>query len=230
MPSPETPEISLVIPVYNEEENLPILAAEIAAALAGTAHEVIFVDDGSRDGSLEVLRRLRREDRRRRVLHLAQNSGQSAAFDAGFKAARAPVVVTLDADLQNDPADVPRLVAALAGCDMVSGVRTERHDRWSRRVASRIANRVRNAVVHDSVSDVGCSLKVFGGLHRFRPALVELQGGRVVEIAGSHRPRLHGTSKYTIGGRLRRALADMAAVRWMQSRWIDERRVEEIDG
>ncbi|HEX9732429.1 MAG TPA: glycosyltransferase family 2 protein [Thermoanaerobaculia bacterium] len=240
MTTPEAPEISLVIPVYDEAESLPILAAEIAEALAGRDHEVIFVDDGSRDGSLEVLRRLRREDRRRRVLHLERNSGQSAAFDAGFRAARAPIVVTLDADLQNDPADIPRLVAALAGCDMVSGVRVERRDRWSRRVASRIANRVRNAVVHDSVTDVGCSLKayraavvrrlkMFDGLHRFLPALVEMQGGRVEEIPVRHRPRLHGASKYTIGRRLRRSLVDMAAVRWMQSRWIDEGRVEEID-
>lgn len=235
------PEISLVIPVYNEEESLPILAAEIDAALAGRDYEVIFVDDGSRDRSLEVLRRLRAEDRRRRVLHLAKNRGQSAAFDAGFRAVRASVVVTLDADLQNDPADIPRLIEALADCDMVSGVRGERRDTWTRRVASRIANRVRNAVVHDSVSDVGCSLKayrielvrrlkMFDGLHRFLPALIEMQGGRVKEVPVGHRPRLHGTSKYTIGNRLWRALADMAAVRWMQSRWIDDRLVEEIDG
>ncbi len=239
MSLPDTPEISLVIPVYNEEENLPVLAAEIAAALEGRGYEVIFVDDGSVDRSLEVLRALAAEDPRRRVLRQAVNRGQSAAFDAGFRAARAPVVVTLDADLQNDPADIPRLVEALADCDMVSGVRAKRRDSRARRVASRIANRVRNAVVHDSVSDVGCSLKayradlvkrlkMFDGMHRFLPALVRMQGARIKEIPVNHRPRIHGESKYTIGSRAWRALFDLAAVRWMQSRWIDERAIEEL--
>lgn len=234
------PEISLVIPVFNEEENLPILAGEIARALEGRDYEVIFVDDGSRDASLEVLRRLRKEDPRRRVLRLSRNSGQSAAFDAGFRAVRAPVVVTLDSDLQNDPADIPRLLEALEGCDMVSGVRAKRRDSWVRRVASRIANRVRNAVVHDSVSDVGCSLKayraevvqrlkMFDGMHRFLPALAEMQGARIREIPVSHRPRVHGESKYTIFRRLRRTVPDLVAVRWMQSRWIDETTAEEIE-
>lgn len=240
MPVSAQPEISLVIPVFNEEENLPVLADEIARALAGREYEVIFVDDGSRDGSLEVLKRLRGEDPRRRVIRLARNSGQSAAFDAGFRAARAPVVVTLDADLQNDPADIPRLLEALEDCDMVSGVRAKRRDSWARRAASRIANRVRNAVVHDSVTDVGCSLKayraelvkrlkMFDGMHRFLPALARMQGARIREIPVAHRPRIHGASKYTIFRRLRRTVPDLVAVRWMQSRWIDESAAEEIE-
>lgn len=234
------PELSLVIPVFDEEANLPLLASEIVDALGDGNYEVIFVDDGSTDRSPEILRQLRCEDPRRRVLSLARNSGQSAAFAAGFQAARAPVVVTLDADLQNDPRDIPRVVEALDGHDMVSGIRVDRRDSWRRRVASRVANRVRNALVHDTVSDVGCSLKayradfvkrlkMFDGLHRFLPALLALQGARIHEIPVSHRPRAHGESKYTIWSRLKRTVPDLLAVRWMQRRWIDERLVSEVD-
>ncbi len=234
-----SPQISLVIPVFNEEENLETLAAEIAAALEGHEYEVVFVDDGSRDRSLEVLCVLRRADARLRVLRLGENRGQSAAFAAGFQAARGEIVVTLDADLQNDPADIPLLLAELEGCDLVSGVRARRHDTWTRRIASRIANRVRSAVVHDGVTDVGCSLKayrtelvkrlkMFDGMHRFLPALVRLQGARIREVEVRHRPRRHGESKYTVGNRLFRTIRDLFAVRWMQSRWIDDRWAEEI--
>jgi hypothetical protein len=148
------------------------------------------------------------------------------------------VVVTLDADLQNDPSDIPRLLAALPGVDVVSGVRVERRDTWLRRASSRIANRVRDAVIHDGITDVGCSLKayraeflrdlpLFKGMHRFLPALVELQGGTAREIPVGHRPRRFGEAKYGIGNRLFRALADLWAVRWMQRRWIDRRLEEE---
>lgn len=234
------PHISLVIPVFNEEENLETLAAEIAAALPGYEYEVVFVDDGSKDRSLEVLRVLRRADARIRIFHLGENRGQSAAFAAGFQAARGEVVVTLDADLQNDPADIPRLLAELEGCDLVSGVRAKRRDSWTRRVSSRIANRVRSAVVHDGVTDVGCSLKayraeyvkrlkMFDGMHRFLPALVRLQGARIREVPVGHRPRRHGESKYNLWNRLFRTIRDLIAVRWMQSRWIDERWAREIE-
>ena len=227
------PDVSVVIPLFNEEENLPILAGEIVDALEGLAYEVIFVDDGSLDGSLDVLRRLRQEDVRRRVFRLPRRCGQSVAYAAGFEAVRGPVTVTLDADLQNDPADIPKLLAILPECDMVSGIRVRRNDTLAKRVASRIANRVRNAVLKDSVTDVGCSLKayrsefvkrlvMFDGMHRFLPALLKMQGARIKEVAVNHRPRRHGRSKYTIVQRLRRTLPDLLAVRWMQSRWIHD--------
>lgn len=237
------PAVSVVIPVFDEEESLPRLVGEVRAALDGAAiaFEAVLIDDGSRDGSLGVARRLAAEDRRFRVLRLPRNRGQSAAMGAGFRAARAPVVVTLDADLQNDPADIPRLVAELEGWDVVSGVRAKRRDSLVRRLSSRIANRVRSAILRDGVSDVGCSLKayrseylrevpVFNGMHRFLPALVAMQGARIKEVPVSHRPRVHGVSKYGIGNRLWRGIADLAAVRWLQARWVDLRAVEELDG
>lgn len=235
------PDLSLVVPVFNEEENLPPLAAEIRTALdaEGISYEVLFVDDGSTDASPAVLRALAAADPRLRVVRLGRNAGQSAALEAGFRHARGAVVVTLDADLQNDPADIPRLLAALPGWDLVTGVRVRRQDDWVRRMSSRIANGVRNRVTHESITDVGCTLKafraeylrglpMFAGMHRFLPTLVRLQGGRVTEMPVNHRPRLHGLPKYGIGNRLWRTLADLFAVRWMQKRWIDRRLAEEI--
>ena len=236
------PEISVVVPVYNEEENLPVLAAEIRTALEGIGrpYEVIYVDDGSTDASPEVLKRLTGEDPAVRVVRQRRNAGQSAALDAGFRFARGGIVVTLDADLQNDPADLPRMLALMDEYDVVSGVRVNRQDTWARRVSSRIANGVRNRLTHDSVTDVGCTLRVcraeylarvpmFTGMHRFLPTLLKMAGARTTEIPVNHRPRLHGQPKYTIGNRLWRALADLFAVRWMQKRWIDRRISERLD-
>jgi dolichol-phosphate mannosyltransferase len=236
------PELSLVIPVYNEQDNLPILAAEIAAALRplGLPYEVLFVDDGSTDESPAVLAHLARADPALRVLRQRRNSGQSAALDAGFRQARGAVVVTLDADLQNDPADIPRLLAALDSCDVVCGVRRKRQDGWLRRVSSRIANAVRNRVTHETVTDVGCTLRavraeylgripVFAGMHRFLPTLLRLAGARVTEVEVNHRPRLHGEPKYNIRNRVWRATADLLGVRWLQQRWIDRTLTAEID-
>ena len=236
------PELSLVIPVYNEQDNLPILAAEIAAALRplGLPYEVLFVDDGSTDESPAVLARLAGADPVLRVLRQRRNSGQSAALDAGFRQARGAVVVTLDADLQNDPADIPRLLAALDSCDVVCGVRRKRQDGWLRRVSSRIANAVRNRVTHETVTDVGCTLRavraeylgripVFAGMHRFLPTLLRLAGARVTEVEVNHRPRLHGEPKYNIRNRVWRATADLLGVRWLQQRWIDRTLTAEID-
>ena len=238
------PEISLVIPVYNEEENLPVLAAEIQGVMQnlGRPYEVIYVDDGSTDGSPQVLRRLARQDPAARIVCQRRNSGQSAAMDAGFRFARGGIVVTLDADLQNDPADIPRLLARLnEGYDAVSGVRRNRRDTWTRRVSSRIANGVRNWATDETVTDVGCSLKayrreflehlpMFTGMHRFLPTLVRWNGARLAEIDVNHRPRLHGVAKYGIGNRLFRALADLMAVRWMRKRWISAGNVLEAGG
>ncbi len=235
------PEISVVIPVYNEEENLPILAAEVQGALQaiGRPYEVIFVDDGSTDDSPEVLRRLAGEDPGVRVIRQRRNSGQSAALAAGFRFARGGIVVTLDADLQNDPADISRLLERLDAYDVVCGVRANRQDTWVRKVSSRIANGVRNRVTRDSVTDVGCTLRacrteyllripMFSGMHRFLPTLLKMEGARVTEVPVHHRPRLHGQPKYNIRNRIWRALADLFAVRWMQKRWIDRRLSEEI--
>lgn len=236
------PPISLVVPAFNEEENLAELVAEIRVALdaAGLDWELLLVDDGSTDGTLAALRRLMTGEPRLRVLRHVRRAGQSAALALGFRAARGAVVVTLDADLQNDPADIPRLLAELdKGFGVVSGVRVSRQDGWVRRVSSRIANAVRNRATGESITDVGCSLKayraeflrdlpMFTGMHRFLPTLVRWNGARVAELAVRHRPRRHGVGKYGIGNRLFRALADLFAVRWMRSRWIDPHNHEEI--
>jgi glycosyltransferase involved in cell wall biosynthesis len=237
------PEVSVVIPVFNEEENLPILAAELHGTLRPLkrTYEVLFVDDGSTDGSPVILERLRREDPAVRIVRLARNSGQSAALEAGFRFARAPIVVTLDADLQNDPADIPQLLAKIGAYDVVCGVRVQRQDTWLRRISSRIANGVRNRLTHESITDVGCTLKayrteylrripMFTGMHRFLPTLLRMEGARLTEIPVHHRPRLHGSPKYNIRNRIWRALTDLFAVRWMQKRWIDRRLAEESTG
>jgi glycosyltransferase involved in cell wall biosynthesis len=237
-----SPEISVVIPVYNEEENLPILAAEVQGAMQaiGQPYEVIYVDDGSTDGSPGILNGLAREDAAVRVIRQRRNAGQSAALAAGFRFARGGIVVTLDADLQNDPADIPRLLERMHAFDVVCGVRANRQDTWTRKVSSRIANGIRNRVTHDSVTDVGCTLRacraeylrsipMFTGMHRFLPTLLKMEGARVTEVPVHHRPRLHGQPKYNIRNRIWRALADLFAVRWMQKRWIDRRLSEEID-
>ena len=236
------PEISLVIPVFNEEENLPVLAAEIRAAMEplGRAYEVIYVDDGSTDASPRVLAGLAREDPRTRVVRQRRNSGQSAAFDAGFRHARGSIVVTLDADLQNDPADIPRLLERMDGFDVVNGVCARRQDNWVRRVSSKLANSVRNRVTHESVTDVGCTLRamrieflqhipLFNGMHRFLPTLLRMEGARVTEVSVNHRPRLHGQPKYGIHNRLWRGLVDLYGVRWLQTRRVDRGLSEEIE-
>ena len=235
------PQLSVVVPFYDEAENLPLLAREIASALdpLGLAYEVLWVDDGSRDSGPAVMERLAADDPRARVLRLAVNSGQSAAMAAGFRHARGATVVTLDADLQNDPVDIPRLLAALEGWDVVCGVRARRRDTWLRRVSSRIANAVRNRATGEAVTDVGCTLRVyrrevvatvpmFTGMHRFLPTLLRLGGARIRELPVGHRPRLHGRAKYGVHNRLWRGIVDLLAVRWMQRRWIDPRIVEEV--
>ena len=176
---------------------------------------------------------------RLRILRQPTNQGQSAAFAAGFRHARGEIIATLDADLQNDPADLPRMLAELEGCDVVCGVRTDRHDSFVRRASSRIANGVRNRLTGESITDVGCSLRVmrarharrvqmFDGMHRFLPTLLRMEGARITEVPVSHRPRLRGVSKYGIQNRLWRALADLFAVRWMQRRWIDREAAAEV--
>ena len=225
------PFLSVVVPFYNERDNIEPLHAELVSALAGVngGFELIYVDDGSRDGTREVIAKLAAQDARVRAQHFAANAGQTAALDAGFRAARGEVIATLDGDGQNDPADLPRLLAALAGADVVNGVRTHRQDAWLRKLSSRIANAFRNWATGENVTDVGCSLRVmrvsflkrvklYRGMHRFLPTLLRLEGARVIELPVSHRPRRAGVSKYGIGNRLFVGLADVLAVRWMMKR------------
>lgn len=229
------PQVSLVIPVYDEIECLPTLLAEVRAALdpSGVRYEVVLVDDGSTDGSSEWLDRAAGGDPRLVVLHFVRNAGQSAAFAAGFRRARGEIVVTLDADGQNPPAEVPKLLAALTdGVDIVAGYRVTRRDSAWRRFQSRIANAVRNGLSGETIRDTGCSLKafrrrylidlpVFNGMHRFLPTLCRLAGATtVVEVPVDHRPRQGGTSKYGMLNRAWRAFVDLLGVRWLQRRWI----------
>ncbi len=224
--------LSIVVPVYNERDNLEPLHAELDRALASLPGdgeiEFLYVDDGSTDGSAELLGGLAKRDLRIRVLTLAANRGQSAAMAAGFRASRGDWVATLDADGQNDPADLPTLLAHCDEAEVVNGVRVNRQDDWVRKLSSRIGNGFRNWLTGESVTDVGCSLRVmrgdlvrelklYRGLHRFLPTLLRMEGARVIEVPVHHRSRRHGDSKYGIGNRLFVGLADVLAVRWMQS-------------
>jgi dolichol-phosphate mannosyltransferase len=228
-------DLSVVFPVYNEEENIPLLLREIAAALEGRGwtYEIVAVDDGSKDRSLEVLRENVAAFPMLRVLALAKNTGQTAALDAAWRNARGRLVVSLDADLQNDPADIPRMMQKLeeTGSDMVIGVRVNRMDTFSRRMQSKIGNGVRNWITRDRITDTGCSLKLvkkeavdhvrlFTGMHRFLPTLVRYAGYRVVEMPVNHRARRFGESKYGAMNRAFRGLADCFAVRWMGTRML----------
>jgi len=233
--------LSIIIPVYNEKENVRPLVEQLHAALADWAGplEFLFVDDGSTDRTLDELRTAQAADRRIRIAHFRWNLGQTAAMAAGFRLARGRAVATLDGDLQNDPAEIPRLVALLEDWDVVCGVRARREDNWWKRISSRVANWFRNWATHDDVIDTGCTLKVFRreslerlelyrGMHRFLPTLLKMRGCRVTQVPVRHRPRLHGRTKYGTWGRLVKGLADVWAVRWMQKNRIDFEPVLEV--
>ena len=232
------PDLSVVFPVYNEEENVPILLDEIAAAMRGKpwTYEIVAVDDGSKDRSLEILRQSRTRHPTLRVLTFEKNSGQTAALDAAWHAASGNFVVSLDADLQNDPADIPAMMKKLeeGAADMVIGVRVNRQDTWARKVQSRIGNGVRNWITGDHITDTGCSLKLvkreaidrialYTGMHRFLPTLVRMRGYKVIEMPVNHRQRRFGVSKYGAMNRAMRGLADCLAVRWMGKRMLNYR-------
>jgi glycosyltransferase involved in cell wall biosynthesis len=216
---------SLVVPIYNEEDNVgPLVEAIEKAAPA----EAILVDDGSTDGTWTRLTEAASLPWIR-LIRFEVNAGQSAAFFAGIQAASSDVVVTMDADLQNDPADIPKLLEGLRDADMVCGWRTQRRDTFSKRVASRIGNAVRRFFTRDGVPDTGCSLKAFRrnvippwayfrGMHRFMPTLLRYYGFQVIEHPVSHHPRRSGVSKYGVMNRAFRALRDLFAVRWMRTR------------
>jgi len=227
--------LSIAVPVKDEEDNIRPLVEACREALGDLYEhtEIIFVDDGSTDRSLDRMQELAAEDHRVRWVQFEANCGQSAALDAGFRAARGDYVAMIDADLQNDPADLPKMVELLdAGdCDCVCGIRAKRQDNWLRKISSKIGNGTRNWLTRESIQDVGCSIRVFRrellaglkmyrGMHRFLPTLLRLEGARIEEIPVSHHPRTRGKTKYGVGNRLFRGLRDIFAVRWMQSRHI----------
>ena len=234
-----TPWLSVVVPFRDEAPSLTGVYEELCDALDPFDRPIewIFVDDASRDDGPSILEGLAARDPRIRLLRVTPHAGQSAALEAGFRAARGEVVATLDADGQNDPADLPALLAALPGVDCVCGVRVDRQDAWRTRVASRIANAIRGRLLGDGLSDIGCSLRVmragplsrvklFHGGHRFLPSMLKMEGARVIERPVAHRPRRHGTSSYSIGSRLAVVWIDLLAMLWW-SRRIDRYDVKE---
>lgn len=219
-------QVSVVVPLFNEEENVPELQQQLEAAMQGFTYELVFVDDGSSDAtaaSVNVTPNVQ-------LLKFKQNAGQSAAMYAGIMAARGEIIAMLDGDLQNDPADIPKLVLKLQeGYDLVCGYRAKRKDTAFKRVQSRIANAVRSRFIGDGVRDTGCSLKAlrrearhallpFNGMHRFIPALIRHAGYNITEVPVNHRARIHGVSKYNFANRAWRATKDMVGVSWLLSR------------
>lgn len=232
--------LTCILPVYNEVKNLQPLCAEIEAAAEQTnfGWRILFVDDGSTDGSTAKIKELTETKDHVASLHFTNNAGQSAAFVAGFEKVQTPLVATLDADGQNDPADIPAMVEQLESADMVAGYRANREDHWLRTFGSWLANKVRNFVTGDNIIDTGCSLKVFKrevvksfpafeGMHRFLPTLARMKNFTVSQHPTNHRPRERGTTKYSLSGRLFTTIWDLWAVRWMQNRVINYQIEEE---
>jgi glycosyltransferase involved in cell wall biosynthesis len=227
-------ELSVVIPLYNEEQNVAPLLAELSAILASmpVPHEVVLIDDGSTDGTFEVLRRIQKSHQHVRVIRFARNVGQTAAFAAGFAYARGQFIVTFDGDLQNDPVDIPRLLEIARTHDVVCGWRKDRKDDFlTRHVPSVIANQLIGLVSGVHVHDVGCSLKVFRaevvkplkltpGMHRYLPALASQLGDRVTEVVVNHRPRRFGQSKYGLS-RTFRVVSDLVKLRRLMREAVD---------
>lgn len=242
-PAPSLPDISIVVPVFDEEGAAPILAREIAAAFNGRNYEMVFVDDASRDGTRGALKALSGEIPQLRVLAHRENSGQSRALRSGILAARGPIIVTLDGDGQNDPADGPALVDALAAgppeLALVGGERVKRQDSLAKKLASRIGNGVRKRLLRDTANDTGCGLKAFrreaflrlpyfDHIHRYLPALMQREGYLTAFRPVSHRHRQTGASKYTNLGRLWASFSDLYGVIWLQSRARNPGGVDEI--
>lgn len=238
-------DLSVVLPVYNEEENLPLLWPELRGVLdpLGITYEIVFVDDGSRDRSADLVKGFRELDNRVRLVRLKENAGETAATEAGFKASRGRCVVVMDADLQNDPHDIPRLLHELDRWDVVTGWRVKRGDGDSlvRRISSRVANRIRNRISDDTIQDSGCTFRAFRreclrglvlyrGFHRFIPTLLRMRGYRVLEIPVNHRPRRFGRSKYGVMNRAFVAFVDLLVVRWMKARMLHYEVAEDLGG
>lgn len=232
---------SIVIPFKNEEANVEGLLNEIEPVMAAlkAPYEVIAVEDGSTDNTLDLLKKLKKERPWLRILRFSQNYGQSSAFDAGFKAARGEYIITLDGDRQNDPLDIPRMLEAATDADLVCGIRAKRKDPLVKKITSKMANFVRSRVCRDGVKDTGCSLKVYrkecldqiklyNGMHRFLPALFAIEGFRLKEVPVNHRERVAGVTKYNFLNRSFNTVADMLAVRWMRQRHLAWKMEEEI--
>jgi glycosyltransferase involved in cell wall biosynthesis len=243
----QPPTLSICVPVYDEAENLPLLHEAIVRVVGpmGLATEIILVDDASRDGSWGEIQKLVERDARVRGLKFSHNCGETAASDAGMRAARGKYVMTMDADLQNDPADIPKFMEALAqGWDCVCGSRVEtrgKGDSFIRVASSRIANWVRNTLSQENITDAGCTyrafkrecvdrLKLYRGLHRFIPTLLKMEGFTVTEIPVGNHPRVHGESKYGVWNRLFKSFRDLLAIRWMKSRLLNYRVEAEVGG
>src|SRR3954469_18017470 len=239
------PILSICVPVYNEEENLPLLHEAIVKVIDpnGIDAELLLVDDGSKDGSWAAIEAAVAKDPRVRGLKFAANCGETAASDAGLRAARGVYVMTMDADLQNDPVDIPKFLQALStGVDCVCGTRVAtrgKGDSFIRVASSRIANWVRNKLSDENISDAGCTyrafkrdcvakLKLYRGLHRFIPTLLKMEGYTVAEIPVTNNPRLHGESKYGVWNRLFKSFRDLLAIRWMKSRLLGYTIAKEI--
>jgi len=234
-------EISVVVPVYNEEGNLPILIPKLVEVLKGLerSYEMIFVDDGSSDESRRILGEMTLRYPSLRILRFRVNRGLSAALLAGMKEARGGIIVTLDSDLQNDPADIPKLLEYLDRYDMATGWRQKRRDTWLKKISSKIGNAVRNLLSGENIRDSACTLRafkkdciigipVFNGMHRFLSTLVKMGGYRIIEVPVSHHPRRFGRSKYNIRNRMLKSFIDLLAVRWMKARaihWEIEERI-----
>ena len=228
------PQLAVVVPVFNERDNIPPLLAEIAAALRGNVdYEVIYVDDDSSDDSLAVLQAEKSRHPELRIIHHVTRSGQSTAVWNGVRAANAPWIATLDGDGQNDPADIPKLLAARGAAQakvrLFAGWRTTRRDSFNKRISSKIANGVRSRMLRDDTPDTGCGLKLFerevflrlpyfDHMHRYLPALVKRAGFESVSVPVGHRPRTMGTSKYGMLDRLWVGLADLRGVAWLMRR------------
>lgn len=235
-----TLDLSIVIPLYNERENLVPLEEELEKHLSplNRDYEIILVDDGSQDGSAHLIRELKKTNPHIRLIRFAHNHGQSAAFAAGFLAARGKIIVTMDADLQNSPADIPLLLEQMEEYDVACGWRHKRNDPWIKKISSKVANAVRNKLSDENIADTGCSLKAFRrncfdniklykGMHRFFPTLMKMEGLKVCEVKVNHYPRLHGQSKYNIRNRAFSSFLDLLAIRWMKERQIKYDIVEE---
>ena len=224
-------ELAIIVPVYDEEENILPMAREVSDAMKNVAmdYELVFVDDASKDATWQRIQELRKSNPRVRGMRHLKNAGQSAALWTGILNTTTPLIATLDGDLQNDPADLPKLIAELKSADFVCGVRTKRKDTWMRRVSSKIARWARKSALGVDFCDTGCAMRVFkrsalegvfpfNGFHRFLPVLVHGNGARTLEVAVNHRPRIAGVSKYGVWNRLWRGIYDLMALNWFQKR------------
>jgi glycosyltransferase involved in cell wall biosynthesis len=227
------PKFSIVIPLKNEEENVQDLIDEVKGVMnrLGEPWELICVDDGSTDGTFQKLQQIKSHVKELRIIKMARNYGQSTAFDVGFRLSGGEFVITMDGDRQNDPQDIPKLIEAMDGFDLVCGQRVKRKDPFSKRIISKMANAIRSRLCQDGVADTGCSLKLYrraclerikmyNGTHRFLPALFNIEGFKVKEVPVNHRQRTKGQTKYNIFNRSFNTIADMLAVRWMRKRHI----------